>query len=67
MEDTSFFTDKELANLRSLYRKLLYTAGDTISREDIQTLKKHLFEAIQANCMQRNSFDMENEFLVETR
>ena len=58
MEDTSFFTDKESAELRSLYRRLLYTAGDSISREEIQKLKKHLFEAIQANCMQRNSFDM---------
>jgi len=58
MEDISFFTHEEQAVFRSLYRRLLYTAGDSISREDIQKLKKHLFEAIQANCMQRNSFNM---------
>jgi len=58
MEDTSFFTNKELVELRSLYRRLLYTAGDSVSREDVQKLRKHLYEAIQANCMQRNSFDM---------
>ncbi len=58
MEHTSFFTNKEIVELRSLYRRLLYAAGESISREDIQKLKKHLYEAIQANCMQRNSFDM---------
>ena len=58
MEHTSFFTNKEIVELRSLYRRLLYAAGESISWEDIQKLKKHLYEAIQANCMQRNSFDM---------
>ncbi|WP_321438811.1 RelA/SpoT family protein [uncultured Bacteroides sp.] len=58
MEDTSFFTNREVVELRSLYKRLLYTVGDSIGREEIQKLKKHLFEAVQANCMQRNSFDM---------
>lgn len=58
MEDTSFFTDEELTIMRSLYRRLLTSAGDSISKEDKQKLRQHLHQAIEANCMQRNSFDM---------
>lgn len=58
MEDTSFFTNEEVVLLRSLYRRLLYTAGDSISKEDKQKLRQHLHQAIGVDCMQRNSFNM---------
>lgn len=53
-----FFKDKEKAELISLYRGLLRSAGDTIDRNDCLKLKIHLMKAAQDNCLQRNNFDM---------
>lgn len=53
-----FFTSEEKKELFSLYRHLLQSAGDTISRQDCRNLKKHLIKAAQCNGLQRNNFGM---------
>lgn len=53
-----FFTLEEKKELFSLYRHLLQSAGDSISRRDCQKLKKHLIKAAQCNKLQHNSFGM---------
>lgn len=53
-----FFTDKEKTELIPLYKRLLLSAGESISREDCRKLKAHLINAIQSNCLQRNNFGM---------
>lgn len=53
-----FFKDGEKAELISLYRRLLRSAGDTISRNDCLKLKIYLMKAVQDNCLIRNNFDM---------
>lgn len=58
MEEILFFTEKERLELRSLYKRLLHTAGDSISREESRRLKLQLMEATKANHMHRNSFGM---------
>lgn len=58
MEEILFFTEKERLELRSLYRRLLHTAGDSISREEAKKLKQQLTVATTAKCMQRNNFGM---------
>ena len=58
MEEFAFFTDTERVLLLSLYRRLLQSAGDSVSRKDFVQLKHHLISAAQANCLQRNSFGM---------
>lgn len=58
MEEILFFTEKERLELRSLYRRLLHTAGDSISRQEAKKLKQQLTEATTAKCMQRNNFGM---------
>lgn len=58
MEEFAFFTDTERVLLLSLYRRLLLSAGDSVNRKDFTKLKHHLISAVQANCLQRNSFGM---------
>lgn len=53
-----FFTSEEKKELFSLYKHLLQSAGDTISRKDCRNLKKHLIKAAQCNGLQRNNFGM---------
>ena len=53
-----FFTSEEKKELFSLYRHLLQSAGDSISRKDCLKLKRHLIKAAQCNGLQRNNFGM---------
>ncbi|WP_303013173.1 bifunctional (p)ppGpp synthetase/guanosine-3',5'-bis(diphosphate) 3'-pyrophosphohydrolase [uncultured Bacteroides sp.] len=53
-----FFTSEEKKELFSLYRHLLQSAGDSISRKDCRQLKRHLIKAAQCNGLQRNNFGM---------
>lgn len=53
-----FFTSEEKKELFSLYRHLLYSAGDTIFWRECQKLKRHLIKAAQCNGLQRNNFGM---------
>lgn len=53
-----FFTDKEKTELFSLYKRLLASAGETISRGDYRKMKTYINDAVQNNCMQRNNFGM---------
>lgn len=58
MEELAFFTDSEKAELPYLYKRLLKSAGDSISKEDYRKLKTHLIKAAQDNCLARNNFGM---------
>lgn len=58
MEEISFFTQKEKAELFLLYKQLLHSAGDTLSRDNIRKLKHYLIKAAQCNNLPRNSFGM---------
>lgn len=53
-----FFTNKEKAELIPLYKRLLRSAGETVSRADCLKLKTHLIKAVQDNCLSRNNFGM---------
>ncbi len=53
-----FFTNKEKAEIIPLYKRLLHSTGETISRTDCRKLKTHLINAVRSNCLQRNSFGM---------
>ena len=53
-----FFTSEEKKELFSLYRHLIKSAGDSISRQDCLKLKNHLIKAVQCNGLQRNNFGM---------
>ena len=53
-----FFTSEEKKELFSLYRHLMLSAGDSISWQDCQKLKKHLIKAAQCNGLQHNNFGM---------
>lgn len=53
-----FFTLEEKKLLFTLYRQLLHLAGDTIFWQDCQTLKHHLYQAVEYNKLQRNNFGM---------
>lgn len=53
-----FFTSEEKKKLFSLYRQLLQSAGDSISKKDCQKLKRHLIKAAQCNGLLHNSFGM---------
>lgn len=53
-----FFTLEEKKELFSLYRHLLQSAGDSISRENCHKLKEHLIKAANSNGLLRNNFGM---------
>lgn len=58
MEEISFFTKEEKAELFVLYKQLLQSAGETLSRENVRKLKQYLIQAVQCNNLPRNSFGM---------
>lgn len=58
MEDISFFTQKEKAELFALYKRLMQSAGESITGDDTRKLKKYLIYAAQCNNLRRNSFGM---------
>ena len=53
-----FFNKDEKALLIPLYKRLLRSAGDSISTADCRKLKNHLTKAAQESCLPRNNFDM---------
>ena len=53
-----FFNKDEKALLIPLYKRLLRSAGDSISTADCRKLKNHLAKAAQESCLPRNNFDM---------
>ena len=57
MEKLTFFTAIEKKEFLSLYRKLVQSIGNSISKEQLSTLKKHLTEATQAHILPRTTFD----------
>ena len=58
MEDISFFTEKEKAELFALYKRLIRSAGESITKDDTRKLKKYLIHAAQCNSLRRNNFGM---------
>ena len=58
MEEISFFNDKEKVELFALYKRLIRSAGDSITKENTQKLKKYLIYAAQCNNLPRNNFGM---------
>ena len=58
MENISFFTKEEKAELFILYKQLLQSAGETLPRENRRKLKQYLIEAVQRNSLPRNCFGM---------
>ena len=58
MERAAFFTKKEKKELATLYKKLIRSLGDSISRAEIQKLKEYLTLAAQDHSLRHNSFDM---------
>lgn len=43
MENISFFTPEEKAELFALYKQLIRTAGESITKDDTRKLKNTLF------------------------
>ena len=58
MERVTFFTEKEKKELFILYRKLIRTAGDSISKKEIGKLKEYLAQTVNSDHPGRNSFGM---------
>ncbi|KAA6324328.1 GTP pyrophosphokinase [termite gut metagenome] len=58
MEKILFFTETERAKLLLLYRRLISSVGDSVSKENIRKVKKHLIEAVKRHNLSRNSFGM---------
>ena len=58
MENISFFTPEEKAELFALYKQLIRTAGESITKDDTRKLKKYLIHAAQCNHLCRNNFGM---------
>lgn len=58
MEHISFFTETEKKELFSLYKKLIKSAGDSISKSEIRKLKEYLTQAVASHNLKRNSFGM---------
>lgn len=58
MKDVSFFREPERTELFTLYKQLLQSAGETITRSDARKLKGYLKKAVEENRLQRNSFEM---------
>lgn len=58
MENISFFTKEEKAELFILYKQLLQSAGETLARKSIRKLKQYLIQAAQRNSLPRDCFGM---------
>lgn len=56
MENISFFTKEEKAELFILYKQLLQSAGETLPRENRRKLKEYLIQAAQQNSLPRDCF-----------
>lgn len=58
MKGISFFTGKEKIELLRLYKTLIQSSGDTITRQETLKLKEYLYKAAESNSLKRNSFGM---------
>lgn len=58
MESIPFFTIKEKKELLQLYRQLILSTGDAISKDKIRKLKQYLVRAAETHNLSRNSFGM---------
>ena len=58
MERAVFFTEKEKKELFTLYKKLIKSSGESISKTEIRKLKEYLRQAVESNNLKRNSFGM---------
>lgn len=58
MNHISFFTPEEKKELFRLYKILIKSAGDSITREETRKLKKYLIEAEKCDQLKRNNFGM---------
>jgi len=56
METNLFFTSEEKTELFSLYRKLIVSAGDSVSKGEIDKVKKYLITATQKDSLTRDVF-----------
>ncbi|KAA6315614.1 GTP pyrophosphokinase, partial [termite gut metagenome] len=59
MDEVRFFTEIEKKRLLVLYKKLIYSAGDNIGRNNIRKIKQCLIESVKRNrYLPRNNFGM---------
>lgn len=58
MKEKTFFTATEKRELAVLYKKLYKLAGESISKEDIDKLKKYLISGGAEKKLKRNNFGM---------
>lgn len=58
METNIFFTQEEKKELFALYRQLIVSAGDTVSKEIINKVKDYLIDATNNDSLNRNVFGM---------
>lgn len=58
MGQTLIFTNAEKILLHQLYKRLRLTAGDTVTKDQVLTLKNLLISGIEKCALQRNNFDM---------
>lgn len=58
METNIFFTQEEKKELFALYRQLIISAGDTVSKENINKVKDYLIDATKNDSLNRNVFGM---------
>ena len=56
--DNGFFTPEEKELLRKLYQELAESAGDAITGEDSERLKKYLARAVESGKLHRNIFGL---------
>lgn len=71
METDIFFTPEEKTELFAMYRKLIKSAGDTVSKDNVIKLKRYLIAATRNGSLARNVFgmnpvlcDMQTAFIV---
>lgn len=58
MDETSFFTHAEKAELATLYKKIYQSSGDSVTQKQISNLKKYLTLAGIDKKLERNNFGM---------
>ncbi|KAA6311201.1 GTP pyrophosphokinase, partial [termite gut metagenome] len=58
MEEVLFFTETEKARLLVLYRRLILSVRESVTKETIRKVKKYLIEAVKYQHLPRNSFGM---------
>lgn len=57
MEELTFFTRNEKKEFLSLYRKLIHSAGNSVSQESREKLKNHLTQAAKNGALKPTTFD----------